>query len=907
MDDLLVEFLTETNESLEKLDLEIVRLEQNPGDMELVSSIFRIMHTIKGTCGFLGLPRLESIAHAAEDVMGKIRDGKLAPSATIVSLVFDSLDQIKFILAMLGESGTEPEGDDSNLIASLRAMADGAGDAGGGHAAAPVAAAPAAKAEHTPAASDSAELEAAFANAEVDITAPTPDETSFENALEAIELKQKRETAKNAPLPKVKKPDKAKESEKNADKGDKDSNQTIRVGLGLLENLMNLVSELVLTRNQLVQISRSEKDSPYKVPLQRLGQVTSELQESVMKTRMQPIGSAWNKLPRIIRDLSHELNKKIDLVMVGEDTELDRQVLEMIKDPLTHMVRNSADHGVEQPADRINAGKPENGTVRLEAYHEGGYIIIKIADDGKGLNMGRIKAKILETGLATEDDIAAMSDEQLQQYIFKAGFSTAAKVTSVSGRGVGMDVVRTNIEKIGGTVGLWSVEGQGSTFTIKIPLTLAIVSALIVGVAGERFAIPQLSVTELVRVSANSEHKLEYINGVPVLRLRERLLPLVSLHNVLNLPAETDSKKSQFIVVSQVGNQTFGLIVDKVFDTEEIVVKPVAPILRNISVFSGNTILGDGSVIMILDPNGVAAKIGDLSNEQRTADVGTKVNATRSDEAMAMLVFSAGSQTPRAVPLALVSRLEEVDIKDIEYSNSQALVQYRGALMPLLTVTPEHQIGSEGVKPVLVFSDNSRSMGVIVDQIIDIVEEPVTVNLPSDTPGFIGSAIIRGKATDLLDAHYYIHKSFSDWFRAEKNPGVSPAKTGGRTGRRLLLIDDSAFFRNLLAPVLQAAGYDVVAINHAQKALDLRDKGEMFDVIISDIEMPDIDGIELAQTITSGGAWAETPCIALSAHTDPDMFARGRAAGFVDYVPKFDRDALIQTLAQQLNGMSVAA
>ncbi|MFN8694018.1 MAG: chemotaxis protein CheW [Holosporales bacterium] len=912
MDDLLVEFLTETNESLEKLDLEIVRLEQNPGDMELVSSIFRIMHTIKGTCGFLGLPRLESVAHAAEDVMGKIRDGKLEPSVTIVSLIFDSLDQIKFILAMLGESGTEPEGDDSNLIAALRAMAEG-GDAGSGSHAAPHAPAPVAAAvstDHTPVSADSAELEAAFAAAEFDpptpdaAASPTPAETSFENALDAIEKKEKASATKAVQAAAVKKAEKPKEAEKG---GDKDSNQTIRVGVGLLENLMNLVSELVLTRNQLLQISRSEKDSPYKVPLQRLGQVTSELQESVMKTRMQPIGNAWNKLPRIIRDLSNELNKKIDLVMIGEDTELDRQVLEMIKDPLTHMVRNSADHGVEQPADRINAGKPEIGTVRLEAYHEGGYIIIKIADDGKGLNMGRIKAKILETGLSTEDDIAAMSDEQLQQYIFKAGFSTAAKVTSVSGRGVGMDVVRTNIEKIGGTVGLWSVEGQGSTFTIKIPLTLAIVSALIVGVAGERFAIPQLSVTELVRVSANSEHRLEYINGVPVLRLRERLLPLVSLHNILNLPAESDSKKSQFIIVSQVGNQTFGLIVDKVYDTEEIVVKPVAPILRHISVFSGNTILGDGSVIMILDPNGVAAKIGDLSNEQRAADADAKVNATRTNEAMAMLVFSAASQTPLAVPLALVSRLEEVDIKDIEYSNGQALVQYRGSLMPLLTVTPDHQIGTEGVKPVLVFSDNKRSMGVIVDSIIDIVEEAITINLPSETPGFIGSAIIRGKATDLLDAHYYIHKSFSDWFRAEKNPSTNSEETGGRTGRRLLLVDDSAFFRNLLAPVLHAAGYDVVAIDHAQKALDLRDKGEMFDVIISDIEMPDIDGIELAQTITSGGVWADIPCIALSVHTDPDMFARGRAAGFVDYVPKFDRDALIQTLAQQLNGMSIAA
>ena len=383
----------------------------------------------------------------------------------------------------------------------------------------------------------------------------------------------------------------------------------------LLENLMTLVSELVLTRNQLLQMVRGKDDSEFATPLQRLSHITTDLQEGVMKTRMQPIGNAWAKLPRIIRDLSVEMNKKIDLQMIGAETELDRQVLELIKDPLTHMVRNSADHGLEATEDRRRIGKPEVGKIVLNAYHEGGHIIIEIADDGRGLNIARIREKVVASGLASEGETEQMSDQQVAQYIFRAGFSTAEKVTSVSGRGVGMDVVRTNIEKIGGTIELKTQQGKGTSFIIKIPLTLAIVSALIVECGGERFAIPQISVLELVRTTANSEHGIEVINNAPVLRLRDRLLPLVSLRQLLRL-GEEDGRTETFIVVTQVGTYTFGIIVDRVFDTEEIVVKPVAPILRHINMFSGNTILGDGSVIMILDPNGIAGSTGEIVRRQ---------------------------------------------------------------------------------------------------------------------------------------------------------------------------------------------------------------------------------------------------------------------------------------------------
>lgn len=444
-----------------------------------------------------------------------------------------------------------------------------------------------------------------------------------------------------------------------------------------LEHMMTMVSELVLTRNQLLEIMRRQEDSEFKVPLQRLSNVTAELQDGVMKTRMQPIGNAWQKLPRIVRDLSAELGKQIDLEMHGADTELDRQVLDLIKDPLTHMVRNSADHGLEMPADRAAKGKPEQGTIRLSAYHEGGYIIICIADDGRGLNTEAIRAKALANGLVTEAELDKMSEAQIHKFIFAAGFSTAAKVTNVSGRGVGMDVVRTNIDQIGGTIEVKSVAGEGSNFTIKIPLTLAIVSALIVEAAGDRFAIPQLSVVELVRARPNSEYKIERIKDTPVLRLRNKLLPLIHLRKLLKIEGGIEaSEETGFIVVTQVGGRIFGIVVDSVFHTEEIVVKPMSSKLRHIAMFSGNTILGDGSVIMIVDPNGIVQSIGaSLASELDLAGQNTTSKDSFDDIPTSLLVFRAGSNQPKAVPLSLVTRLEEIETSRIEQSNGRYMVQ----------------------------------------------------------------------------------------------------------------------------------------------------------------------------------------------------------------------------------------
>ena len=844
MDDLLADFLTETHEGLSAVDEALLRLERAPDDAPTLAEIFRQVHTIKGTCGFLGLTRLEKVAHSAETILGLYRDGSLKVTPQGITLIFAAVDAIRHIVLELEQHGQEPEGDDSAVIAALDATARG----------------------------------------ESVVPAPRP-EVKAEAPVEAAPIAAPPPRAPEAPAEAV-------QAESAT------AQQTIRVSVEVLEDLMTLVSELVLTRNQLMQLARVSSDSQISVPLQRLSHITSELQEGVMKTRMQPIGNAWAKLPRLVRDLANELGKKIDLEMRGADTELDRQVLELIKDPLTHMVRNSGDHGLEKPADRRAAGKPETGRILLNAYHQGGHIIIEIGDDGRGLPVDKIRAKVLAQGLATEAELAQMNEHDVLRFIFRPGFSTAQQITSVSGRGVGMDVVKTNIERIGGTIELRSKEGRGTTFTIKIPLTLAIVSALIVQAGGERFAIPQIGVVELVRVGDEHEGntRIEMIKDAPVLRLRDRLLPLVSLSSLLRLREAPVGGLKGYVVVMQVGANVFGIVVDRVFDTEEIVVKPVAPILRHITMFSGNTILGDGSVIMILDPNGVARGAG-ITAEGRAEDQQT-VTATggiRSDSSTSLLLFRAGDQTPKAVPLGLVARLEDIPVERIEMSGGTPVVQYRGQLMPMVPIAGHWEAPESGRQAVLVFTEGQRSMGLMVDEILDVVEEPLVIQPGSDRLGYLGSAVISERVTDVIDTVYWLSHAGGDWFRGDRRASSSEQKP------RLLLIDDSPFFRHLVVPALSAAGFDVTAVESPAEALRLRDAGVEFEALISDIEMPEMDGLSFARNVRASGAWMRLPMVALSSRAEPDDVARGREAGFTDYVAKYDRDALLSSLRECLS------
>ena len=891
MDELLGEFITETNEFLETVDTQLVVFEADPTDGDTLNSIFRLVHTIKGTCGFLGLPRLQFVAHAGETLLGKFRDGTLVATPDQVQLVLESIDRIKEILAGLESTGAEPEGDDSALIGALELAAEGRPALSTAPAPEPVVAAPVVEAQQVstsglrwdadlgrelrPGEVSLAELEAAFLS-----TAPDDEIERGASSTVAPEVSPPDFIEVAAPIAERRAAPEMRaikdEDEDTAAKGGAvSSSQTIRVNVDVLETLMTMVSELVLTRNQLMQMVRNTTDSEFKAPLQRLSAVTAELQDSVMKTRMQPIGSAWKKLPRIVRDAARDLNKKIDLIMDGEATELDRQVLELIKDPLTHMIRNSCDHGLEAPATRVAAGKSEMGSIRLNAYHEGGHIVIEVSDDGAGLSTSRIRDKAIKNGLVSEELAWTMSDAQIHRYIFAPGFSTAAAVTSISGRGVGMDVVRTNIELIGGTIDLQSTEGRGTKFFIKIPLTLAIVSALVVGSRQQCFAIPQLSIVELVGAGGASEHKVEVLNSARVLRLRDRLLPLVDLSEVLGVPPRdpaTGESSSAFVVVMQHSGQLFGVVVDEVFDTEEIVVKPLSKALADVGTFSGATILGDGSVIMIIDPGAVYRRVGQAEEVvEETIEAVQKKRGQR-PETTSMILFQAGGKQLKAVPLSLVTRLEELDATTFEQGDGRTLVQYRGELMPIVPADPNTPIATTGVQPVLVFTYNGLAAGLAVDKIVDIVDEALDIEMAAERPGLLGVAVLKGKATEVLDVSHYLSLALTNW----DDPGVN------KPTKHIVLVERNPFFRNLLSPLLRAAGYEVEAVDTVSAAL-LCAEYRKPSAVLTDI---DVD-VASARRLLSDDRLAGTSIVALSGSPDAD------ATGFASLVRKSDRKSLI--------------
>ncbi len=928
MDELLREFLTETSENLDVADAELVKFERDPNNLAILNNIFRLVHTIKGTCGFIGLPRLATLAHAAETLMDEFRQGASVTSDA-VSLVLRTIDRIKAILAEIEASeGVEPEGSDADLIGELERMAAGAAEA---PAPEPVVVAEPAPPEpsreiavQAPAAKEPAAKVPSIQVLERELQ---PGEVSLEE-LERLFLETPRDPPRSfkepartevvpakpsepspapvaapAPAPGPE-PAQAHAADPTAARGDDHSGgvagQTIRVNVSTLEHLMTMVSELVLTRNQLLEIARRHEDSEYKISLQRLSAVTVEIQEAVMRTRMQPIGNAWQKLPRIIRDLAKDLGKQIELEMVGADTELDRQVLDIIRDPLTHMVRNSADHGLESTLERRAAGKSEIGKIRLAAYHEGGHIIIEVGDDGRGLNIPRIRSKALERGLATEAELAKMSEAQIQRFIFHAGFSTADKITNISGRGVGMDVVRSNLEMIGGTIDVRSKAGAGSVFLIRIPLTLAIMPALIVQADSERFAIPQRAVLELVQVQNGSEYVIEHVKDAPVLRLRDSLLPIVRMSHLLTTgSAAGDSGKieSGFVAVLQVGTQTFGLVVDAVLQTEEIVVKPLASVLRGIGLLSGSTILGDGRVIMIIDPNGVAEAMASSIQGAALDSAGGRAEIIEEIENRTeLLLFRAGDADPKAVPLSLVTRLEEFEVDKVERTSNGPVIQYRGTLIPLYYLNDKVERRATGTQPMLVFSDNGRSLGLVVDEIVDIVEERLDITLVSNNPGVLGSAIVAGRATDLIDIAHILSEAFADWFERGKTDSA-----GRRRGRNLLLVDDSAFFRGLITPLLHSAGFNVTACATANDALERLNGERRYDIIVSDIDMPGMDGFAFTNAVRSRPQSRSLPIIALSGICTPEAIERGREVGFSDYIAKSDRSGLIAVLREFAN------
>jgi two-component system chemotaxis sensor kinase CheA len=745
MDEFIQEFLVEGGELLDQLDRDFVEFEKNPNSKELVARIFRAVHTLKGTGGTIGLEKIEAINHAGESILSRVREGELSLNAEIISALLRMIDLNRQLFASLESTGQEGEHDLSAVLQSLHAIL--AGDEK------PETAPDAGKAK--PTAADGANL-----LGEILVQGGAVAETAVAEALTQQQDGDVRPIGEilvhNGAVPQTTVQDALQEQR---DSREDAANSNIRVDVNLLDKVMNLVGELVLARNQVLQFTSNQKDPAFLSTAQRLNLITTELQEGVMKTRMQPIGIIWNKLPRIVRDLSNSTGKSVRIEMAGTQTELDKTIIEAIKDPLTHIVRNSLDHGIEVPAERLAAGKPAQGLLFLRAFHEGGQVNIEISDDGAGLDLDAIRTKAIERGIVSTAQAAKMTDREASNLIFLAGFSTARKVTNISGRGVGMDVVKTNIEKIGGTVDITSVHGHGTTLKIKIPLTLAIIPALIVTTGCERFAIPQVSLVELVRLEGKAaDSGIEMIQEAAVYRLRGSLLPIIYLNRELKLGGSAGEGAAEAIniVVLQADGQQFGLVVDEINDTEEIVVKPLGKQLKGISCFAGATIMGDGKVALILDILGLAqgaAVAGD--SHEHAASNGTEASEEAAAQRESWLLFRVGDRGKLAVPLSQVSRLEEFDPKTVEMSGTCQVVQYRGGIMPLVRVADAlkltAQAAREGPMQVVVHSDGGRSVGLVVDEILDIVDQHVSITSKAGNPHLLGSAVIQQHVTDLLN------------------------------------------------------------------------------------------------------------------------------------------------------------
>jgi two-component system, chemotaxis family, sensor kinase CheA len=787
MDEIVKDFLIESNENLDRLDQELVKLESEPSSTELLASVFRTIHTIKGSCGFLGFARLEKLAHAGESLLSRLRDGKLTLNGEITSGLLAMVDAVRHMLAAIQASEHDGEEDYAPLIELLARLQD-APPAESRAAAlespnAPPPAQPAAEREGTatveiasnPSSGAAASKPQRKSRRRQEKSDPAqvcgvPIETSQggpENAVLAAEP-QHAEPPKPAGVvaPVAAHPEETPAAPPALESRNPDAAvETIRVGVTLLDRLMNLVGELVLARNQLLQFSNSTQDAGFQAVSQRMNLIATELQEEVMKTRMQPIGNVWNKFPRTVRDLARSCGKEVRLVMEGQDTELDRTIIEAIKDPLTHLVRNSMDHGIEDPEARKRAGKDPTGILTLRAFHEGGQVNIEISDDGAGLNGDRIRQKAIERDLIPAQQAARMPDRDVFNLIFLPGFSTAERVTKVSGRGVGMDVVKTNVEKIGGTVDVQSTAGRGTTVRVRIPLTLAIIPALIATCGGERFAIPQVSLSELVRLDAEQNGPgIELVHGAPVYRLRGRLLPLVYLDRELGIRNRAGSDPTRTaatnIVVLQAEDRQFGLIVDEITDTEEIVVKPLGKQLKGISAYSGATIMGDGRVALILDVPGLAqrAKVIAEAREAAHDEAPSEVVAEGVHDEHALLLAENGLEGRVAIPLSMVARLEEFPHTVVEHAGTQEVMQYRGQIIPLVRLSQiipansdAEMLATAGSIQVVVYSEGKRTVGLIVDRIVDIVEESAAVEPLAPRAGVLGSFVTQRHVTDLLD------------------------------------------------------------------------------------------------------------------------------------------------------------
>ena len=866
MDDLIGEFITETAESLAVLDQELVKLEYNPNDQVILGNIFRLLHTIKGTCGFLGLLRLETVASAAEEVINKIKDGKITVTHDTIEIILGVIERIRGLIEGLQKTGQEEPGDDSDLLHFLNLVSKPS-------------------AQHRPPSTppSTAKLEPVAEPAPQAVAppsvspAPVAVKLELEEPIRIIPASPKPEKKKLAPIaveipraaakpeltPQVKQ--KAiKQGLKTQPKEHHAVNSHTQVNPEILEELMQMVGDLVQTRNQLIQLTRHREEDELSGPLRHFARITSELQQGVMKTRRQPLGNAWSKLPRLVRDLGNESGKKIDLTLHGEETEMDRQLLEQMSAPLFCLVRYCCEHGLENPADRRNAQKPEAGLLTLRAYQDMGHIVMELKDDGRGISCEQLKKRMLKKNLATEEELSDIAEEQVMAHLFLLDKDAEGKNAEETLHGV-----HTALQKLGGEIRFQSSAGKGFYFEIKLPVTASIMPVVLVEVAGHRFAIPQMHVREVVRIGA--EHKIETISHASMLRLRGELLPLKPLAEILSLRRKGEG--SEYAVVLHTGSGEIGLLVDHVLGNEEIVVKPIGSMLKRLAVYSGSTVLGDGSAVLILDSVGLAAHFGHSALRKTTSRAVTD----REQIGRFLIVSAAGSS--KAIPLDLVLRVEKIATREITSAGIGHMMQYQGNVMRL-HLLPGCSMPSHRECEAILFAYDGECCALVVDSILDVASAPLSMALNGEEH-YLGSGIIGGKAMDIVNVGYLMPTSSAAFMPRNM---------------RILLVEDNPFFRKLLVSFFQKAGCEVIEAISAEQALSMVPSIPKLDAVITDLEMPGKDGFEFASMLRSNLRLRHTPIIALSSTPDHTLQTRAASAGLNAVIAKTNRKAVMESI-----------
>jgi len=893
--DLIAEFVVESLEHIADIESQLLAIEAAGAniDMDLVNTVFRAIHSAKGAAGFLGLNTIATLAHNMESLLNLFRTRELTPTTANIDVLLRCADVLR---RLLEETETSNDVDVSEYVEALTAVAAPADPS-----APPAPRATDGATAPSPACALPPEQPAPDVEDAQQTTPPTAPTAPAAQSPQTSDPPDAPTTANPAQVPAG--TDILRQSN-NKNMGE----ANIRVSVELLDDLMNLAGELVLSRNRLLQVVAARDSNEIEAVATGLDRVTAELQEAIMQTRMQTIGTVFGKFRRVVRDLSVKLGKDCQLHVEGEDVEVDKSIIESIGDPLTHLIRNAVDHGIETPDQRLARGKPATGTIFLAAYHQAGKVHISISDDGRGIDAKKVREKAITRGLVTAERAREMSDQEAVRLIFHPGFSLAEKVSDVSGRGVGMDVVRSNIEKLSGTVSIDTTVDVGTRIDVRLPLTLAIVPSLIVRCGKRKFAIPQASINELVRIRAGEVTKrIEHVKQAEMFRLRGVLLPLVRLNHALSMASgetEADADQAVYIIVVESGALRYGLVVDSVADSEEIVVKPLGRHIQESTCLAGATVLGDGTVAPILDVTGIASHMDLKMSGQDATDL-VRRDGTR-EEMQTALILRNHPDEQFGIPMQLVARLERIRSDKVALVGGQEVLQYRGGTMPLLRL--ENLITAQPAPPtpnvsVVVFTVARREVGLIVPHLVDIRQ--ISTNVDTRTlrqRGILGSLIVQERTTRLLNLYELAETAFPDWLVQQESPAV--VREAGPA--RLLVVEDSAFFRTQLEEMLQAAGYQVVGSEDGQAAWELLQRpNEHFDMVITDIEMPRLDGLGLAANIRGSDRLARLPIIAVTSLGSDEDIQRGTESGIDAYHIKLEREELLTTIATHLSRAGV--